>query len=194
VLARLGVSNWFEARIGADGWVEHALGGDRQSGFGNIQAGAKLRLVSDSAGTPVLSAIPMISLPTASAGKGLGSGEADFTLTLAGGTDLGDRGHVDANYGVGKIGAGVGQRRFTQHLVSVSASVSAGRWDPYAELYWFSAQELAGSGVAAFDVGTNCHLRDRLTLDGGLQVGLSHAAPKLSLFGGVSVGFKHTAH
>ena len=190
VLARLGVTNWIEARIGADGWVEHAVGRDRESGFGNIQAGAKLRLVSDSAGTPVLSAIPMINLPTASASKGLGSGEADFTLTLAGGADLGARGHVDANYGVGNIGAG-GQQRFTQHLVSVSASVSAGRWDPYAELFWFSAQDFGGSGVTAFDVGASCHLRDRLTVDGGLQVGLSHAAPNLGVFAGVSLGFKH---
>jgi Putative MetA-pathway of phenol degradation len=194
VLARLGVSDWIEARIGADGWVERAVGRDRQSGFGNIQAGAKVRLVSDSAGAPVLSAIPMINLPTASASKGLGSGEADFTLTLAGGADLGARAHVDANYGIGTMGAGGGQRRFTQHLVSVSASVSAGHWDPYAELFWFSAQELGGSGVAAFDVGTACHLRDRLTLDGGLQVGLSQAAPNLSLFAGISVGFKHTPH
>ncbi len=193
VLARLGVSDWIEARIGVDGWVERAVGRDRESGFGNIQAGAKLRLVSDSAGTPMLSAIPMINLPTASASKGLGSGEADFTLTLAGGADLGARGHVDANYGVGSIGAGSGQR-FTQHLVSVSASVSARRWDPYAELFWFSAQEFGGSGVAALDVGTSCHLRDRLAVDGGLQVGLSHAAPTFSLFAGVSLGFKHAAH
>jgi Putative MetA-pathway of phenol degradation len=179
VLARLGVSDRIEARIGADGWVERALGRDRQSGFGNIQAGAKLRLVSDSAGTPVLSAIPMINLPTASASKGLGSGDADVTLTLAGGADLGARAHVDANYGVGKIGAGDGQGRFTQHLVSVAGSVSAGRWDPYAELFWFSAQELGGSGVSAFDVGTSCHLRDRLTLDGGLQVGLQPCRSEL---------------
>ena len=54
--------------------------------------------------------------------------------------------------------------------------------DPYAELFWFSAQEFGGSGVAALDVGTSCHLRDRLTVDGGLQVGLSHAAPTFSLF------------
>ena len=153
LLARFGISDWIEARIGADGWVERAVERDRQSGFGNIQAGAKLRLVSDSAGTPVLSAIPMINLPTASASKGLGSGEADFTLTLAGGADLGARAHVDTNYGIGTIGAGGGPR-VTQQLVSVSASVSAGRWDPYAELFWFSAQELGGSGVGAFDVGT----------------------------------------
>jgi len=192
VLARLGVSDWMEARFGADGWVERAVGLDRQSGFGNIQAGAKLRLVSDSAGTPVLSAIPMINLPTASPSKGLGSGEADFTLTLAGGADLGARGHVDANYGVGTIGAGGGER-FTQHLLSVSASVAAGRWDPYAELVWFSAQELGGGGVTAVDVGANCHLKDRLTLDGGLEIGLSHAAPTFSLFAGVSLGFKRPA-
>jgi hypothetical protein len=189
VLARVGVSNRIEARIGTDGWVTRAVVGDRQSGFGNVQAGAKLRLVDDSQGSPVLAVIPMINLPTASASKGLGSGDVDYTLTVAGGADLGARSHVDANYAVGKIGAGAGRRHFTQHLVSVSASVSVDRWDPYGEVFWFSGQEPDGGAVAAFDVGAIYHLRDRLAFDGGVQVGLSQSAPNLSLFAGLTVGF-----
>ena len=192
VLARVGVSNWIEARIGADGWVTRADAASRQSGLGNFQAGAKLRLVNDSEGTPILSVLPVITLPTADAGKGLGSGNVDYTLTLLGGVDVGTSGHVDANYAVGKIGAGGGQPHFTQHLVSVSASVSVERWDPYGEVFWFSAQEPGGSAVAAFDVGAICHLRNQLALDGGLQIGLSRAAPHLSVFAGLSVGFKRS--
>jgi hypothetical protein len=137
---------------------------------------------------------PTITLPTASARTGLGSGDVDYTVTFAGGIDLGARGHVDANYAAAKIGAGGGRRHFTQHLVSASASISVERWDPYGELFWFSAQEPGGAAVAAFDIGAICHLRDRLAVDGGLQIGLSHAAPNLSLFAGLSVGFRQRHH
>jgi outer membrane putative beta-barrel porin/alpha-amylase len=193
-LARIGASTWIEARIGGDGWVGRTDGIDRQSGLGNLQAGAKVRLLSDSHGEPILSVLPLINLPTANPSKGLGSGDMDYTVTLAAGVDVGARGHVDANYGIGKIGAGGSQPHFTQYLMSVSASVSAERWDPYGEVFWFSRQEPGRSAVAAFDVGTICHLRDRLAIDAGLQIGLSRSAPNLTVFGGLSVGFKHSEH
>jgi hypothetical protein len=191
VLARVGVSEWIEARIGADGWVARTEGNARQSGFGNVQAGAKLRLLSDSHGAPIVSVLPAINLPTASASKGLGSGDADYTLTVLTGADVGVRGHVDVNYGFGQIGAG-GGRHFTQHLVSVSASVSAERWDPYAEVFWLSAQDPEGGAVAAIDVGAIYHVRNHLALDGGLQIGFSHTAPDLAIFAGLSLGLKRS--
>ena len=63
-----------------------------------------------------------INLPAASESKGLGSGQADFTIAVLTGTDFLTRGHIDVNYGIGRIGAGTGLPRFTQHLVSWSAS------------------------------------------------------------------------
>lgn len=193
VLARFGVSNRIEARIGADGWVAQTEESGRQSGFGNIQAGAKVRLLDDSHGATILSLLPAVNLPTASARQGLGSGDADYTLAILAGADVGARGHVDANYGIGKIGAGGGQPHFTQHLVSVSASISAtDRWDPYAEVFWLSRQDPGGGAIAAFDVGAICHLRDRLALDGGMQVGLNQLAPHLAVFGGLSVGLRRS--
>jgi len=194
VLARIGISRSIEARISGDGWVGRTDRTDRQSGFGNVQAGAKVRLLSDSHGEPIVSVLPVINVPTASASKGLGSGDVDYTLTILAGADVGTRSHVDANYGVGQIGAGGGHPHFAQHLVSVSASLSADRWDPYGEVFWVSEQEPGGSVVAAFDVGAICHLRDRLALDGGVQLGLSRAAPNFSLFAGVSVGFRRSKH
>jgi hypothetical protein len=193
VLARIGVSDRIEARIGADGWVGRTESNNRQMGFGNVQAAAKLRVLSDSSGKPIVSVMPAINLPSGSASKGLGSGDVDYTLTVLTGVDVGSRGHVDANYGVGQIGTGGGRPHFTQHLVSVSASVSvAERWDPYAEVFWFSAQEPGGGAIAAMDVGAICHVRNRLALDGGLQVGFSHAAPGLAVFAGISVGLRHS--
>jgi hypothetical protein len=186
--ARVGVTEWFEARIGMDGLLSQVDAGSRATGFGNVQLGAKLRLWGDPGGIPVLSILPTVNLPTASVEKGLGSGDADYTVVLLTGTDFLKRAHIDVNYGIGAIGAGGGRPHFVQHLVSASASVSAGeRWDPYAEVFWFSRQDAEGGAMTAVDLGAIYTVSTRLAFDGGAQFGLSRAAPNLAVFGGVSL-------
>src|SRR5207302_4391591 len=121
--ARLDLTEWLEGRIGTDGWLSRVDAGGAASGPGNVQLGAKLRLWADPGGIPVLSILPTVNLPTASAEKGLGSGDADYTVAVLTGTDFLKRAHIDVNYGIGAIGAGGGQPHFLQHLVSASASV-----------------------------------------------------------------------
>jgi hypothetical protein len=188
VTARLGLTEWLEARVGADGLLSQVDSNSRATGFGNVQLGAKLRLWADPGGIPVLSILPTVNLPTASVEKGLGSGDADYTVALLTGTDFLKRAHIDVNYGIGAIGAGGGQPHFVQHLVSASASVSAGeQWDPYAEVFWFSRQDVDGGAMTAIDLGAIYTINPRLALDGGAQFGLSRAAPNLAVFGGVSI-------
>jgi hypothetical protein len=185
---RLGLSEWLEARISSDGLLAATNGADTAYGMGNVQLGAKLRLWSDPGGVPVLSVLPTINLPAASESKGLGSGQADFTVAMLTGTDFLTRGHVDVNYGIGRIGAGTGLPRFTQHLMSWSASVEVpGPVTPYLEGFWFSRQDPDGGRVAAVDSGAIYVINPRLALDGGIQVGLTDAAPALAAFGGVSI-------
>jgi outer membrane putative beta-barrel porin/alpha-amylase len=184
---RLGLSEWLEARVSGDGFLAVTDASGSQRGIGNIQLGAKLRLWADPGGVPVLSILPTINLPAASESKGLGSGQADFTIAVLTGTDFLTRGHIDVNYGVGRIGAGTGLPRFTQHLVSWSASAEVpGPVTPYLEGFWFSRQDPDGGGVAALDTGAIYVVNPRLAFDGGVQLGLTSAAP-LSAFGGVSV-------
>jgi len=186
--ARIGLFEWLEARIGSDGFLTETDGDSRATGMGNLQLGAKLRLWADPGGIPVVSIVPTVNVPTANAEKGLGSGDADYTLALLTGTDIGVRGHIDINYGIGSIGAGGGLPHFVQHLVSVSASLAAsGRWNPYAEGYWFSRQDAEGGAMTAIDVGAIYMISPRLALDGGLQMGVSRAAPDVAAFGGVSI-------
>src|SRR6266852_6361658 len=152
--ARVGLFEWLEARVGTDGLLTQTDGFTSVTGIGNVQVGAKLRLWADPGGIPVLSILPTVNIPAASAEKGLGSGTADYTLALLTGTDIGRHAHVDLNYGIGSIGAGDGGRHFIQHLVSVSASDAiSDNWNPYAEVFWFSRQEADGSAVTAFDAG-----------------------------------------
>jgi Putative MetA-pathway of phenol degradation len=186
--ARVGLLEWLEARIGTDGFLTQSQGDRRVAGVGNLQLGAKLRLWADPGGIPVLSVLPAVNVPTASAEKGLGSGDPDFTLALLTGTDIGAHGHLDLNYGIGSIGAGGGRPHFAQHLASVSASMAASeRWNPYAEIFWFSRQDIDGGAMTSTDIGAIYTVSPRLALDGGFQVGLSHAAPGLVAFGGISI-------
>lgn len=185
---RVGLSEWLEARVSSDGFLSIMDPAGTQRGIGNVQVGAKLRLWADPGGVPVLSVLPTINLPAASESKGLGTGQADFTIAMLTGTDFLTRGHVDVNYGVGRIGAGTGLPRFTQHLVSWSASAEVpGPVTPYLEGFWFSRQDPDGGHVAAVDSGAIYVINPRLAFDGGLQVGLTDAAPSLSAFGGISL-------
>ena len=186
---RLGLTAWLEARVSGDGLLSvTADPSGSQSGIGNVQLGAKLRLWADPGGVPVLSILPTINLPAASESKGLGSGQADFTVAVLTGTDFLTRGHVDINYGIGWIGAGTGLPRFTQHLVSWSASAEVpGPVTPYLEGFWFSRQDPDGGQVAALDTGAIYVITPRFALDGGVQFGLTTDAPSFSAFGGVSV-------
>lgn len=186
--ARLGLFEWLEARIGTDGFLTQSDPAGHATGLGNLQVGAKLRLWADPGGVPVLSLLPTVNVPTASAEKGLGSGDADYTLVVLTGADIGHHGHVDVNYGIGAIGAGGGAPHFAQHLVSVSASVAASdNWNPYVEMFWFSRQESGGGAIAAFDLGAIYELGSRFAVDGGVQIGVSGSAPDLAAFGGLSI-------
>jgi hypothetical protein len=186
--ARVGLTDWLEVRFGTDGLLTQTDGFTHVIGIGNMQLGAKLRLWADPGGAPVLSILPTVNVPTASAEKGLGSGSADYTLAMLTGADIGRHGHVDVNYGVGSIGAGDGSPHFIQHLVSVSASAAASdNWNPYVESFWFSRQESDGGGMTAIDAGAIYQIGARYALDGGVQVGIGHHAPAIAAFGGVSV-------
>ena len=189
VTARVGLANWLEARVSTDGYLSviDPIEGN-QTGLGNVQVGAKLRLWADPGGVPVLSILPTVNLPVASESKGLGSGQMDFTIALLTGTDFLKHGHIDANYGIGRIGAGTDLPRFTQHLVSFSASAEIpGPVTPYVESFWFSRQDPDGGSVIAMDAGAIYVITARLALDGGIQFGLTAAAPSVSVFGGMSV-------
>ena len=188
VTVRVGLFEWLEARVGTDGFLYQSDGGSSVSGAGNVQAGAKLRLFADPGGAPVLSILPTVNIPLASAGKGLGSGDADATLVVLTGTDLGRTSHLDVNYGIGAIGAGQGRPHFSQQLVSASFSHSlTEQLSPYVEVFWFSRQDPSGGPVVSVDTGFVRAFAARLAIDGGVSVGLTDAAADFSVFTGVSV-------
>jgi outer membrane putative beta-barrel porin/alpha-amylase len=188
ITARVGLADWLEARIGTDGFLAQQSGSATATGLGNLQIGAKLRLWADPGGLPVLSILPAVNVPTASADKGLGSGAADYTLAVLTGKDIARHAHVDVNYGIGAIGVGEGAPHFLQHLVSISASAAVtDNWNPYVEAFWFSREEVDGRASVAMDAGAIYELGERYALDGGVQLGVTSNAPRIAVFGGVTI-------
>lgn len=186
ITARIGIAKWLEARIGGDGIQSLSERDSRTTGFGNVQLGAKVRLLGDENGVPLVSVLPAVNLPTASADKGLGSGDADYTALLLTGVDLGPRAHLDVNYGIGAIGAGGLAPHFAQHLVSASANVTIEKWSPYVEVYSLSKMRPDGGAVAAVDTGAIYTVNPRVAIDGGVLFGISRDAPDFAAFAGVS--------
>ncbi|MEP7306540.1 MAG: transporter [Acidobacteriota bacterium] len=188
ITLRIGLRDWLEARAGFDGLLVAADAGGRTTGIGNVQLGAKIRIWPDSQGQGRLSVNPQLTLGTASPEKGFGSGQSDFAIAALFGFDLGPRGHLDLNYGVGAIGSGEGDARFVQHLVSASASVSVGeRWNPYFEMFRISRESPDGAPNVSINTGVLYVLKPRLALDGGMAFGVSDDAPAFAAFGGFSI-------
>jgi hypothetical protein len=187
ITLRVGIRDWLEARAGFDGLLVGTEADRRTSSIGNVQLGAKIRVWPDLEGQARLSFNPQLTLGTASADKGFGSGQSDFAIGALFGFDLGSRGRVDMNYGVGSIG-GEGEERYVQHLTSASASLSVGeRWSPYFEMFRISQESPDGNPNLSINTGALYALRPRLALDAGLAFGLSDDAPGFSAFGGLSI-------
>jgi hypothetical protein len=192
---RIGVSDWFEARAGFEGLL-HAVDADglTATGPGNIQVAAKIRLLRESDGRARVSLSPQLTVPTASAEKGLGSGHRDVVVTELAGVDLGRVARVDINYAIGSIGGGGGEPRFAQQFLSASLGASAGHWNPYFEMFRISRDHAEGSSIVSMNTGMLYTIAPRLIVDGGVIFGLSADAPPFALFGGFStaIGGLHT--
>ena len=129
-----------------------------------------------------LSILPTVNLPAASESKGLGSGQADFTIALLTGTDFLTRGHIDVNYGIGRSA-----RDRTSAIYAASRVVVGQRGDPRTghptwKASGFRGRTRTAGAVAAMDTGAIYVINPRLAFDGGVQVGLTEAAPTLSAF------------
>ena len=183
---RLGLFDWIEARGSLDGGVTSSDSDRTVAGFGNVELGAKIRVWRDSAGNSLLAVAPQVNLPTASVEKGLGTGQFDYLLAALTGFDIGTRAHLDVNYAIGSIGVEDGEPRFAQHLASASLNTSIGRWSPFFETFMISRDRPEGSAIVALNTGTLYLLRPNFALDGGVELGISDAAPAVAAFAGFS--------
>lgn len=188
LMLRYGAFEWLEVSAGTDGYLAQQAPDTRgTSGLGNTLLGARLRLFAARGGLPIVSVLPALTLPTASAAKGLGTGDTDATLALLTGRDLPRQSHVDVSYGVGAVGTGDGGH-FTQHTSFVSGSLGVTRaWTPGLTLTWISRQDAATGRALTASADSVLTLSRRLALDASAAFGLSRQAPAFEISAGMSV-------
>lgn len=185
---RYGAFDWLEISAGTDGYVtQRTADAGTTGGLGNTLVGARLRLFARRGGLPIVSVLPLVVLPTASAGRGLGSGDADAVLSAVTGRDLPRHSHVDVSYGMGAIGAGDGGH-FTQHSAFLSGSLGVTRaWTPGATLAWVSRQDPATGSAMTASAESVLTVSRRLAFDVSVTAGLNRRAPDLEVAAGLSV-------
>ena len=189
-LLKVGLRKDLELRVGGNGFLRQTQPpAPATSGLGDTTLGAQWCYLRNGP-LGVDEAVQLtLKAPTASAPKGLGSGEPDETLMLLLSRDLGAF-HADANLLATRLGRPVAEGGGAAFQPAATLSVSrtlAEQWSLTGEVYWIGATSenpLVVSNLWA--VGFK--VSPRLVLDAGLDVGLSHGAQKLSLFTGLTVG------
>ena len=189
-LLKMGLVKDLELRVGGNGFLwQTPAAAPAATGLGDTTLGAQWCYLRNGP-LGVDQAVQLtLKLPTASAARGLGSGEPDETLMLLFSRDLGPF-HADANLlstWLGRPAAeGGGSVLQPAATLSVSRTLDA-QWSLTAEVYWIGATSenpLILSNLWA--VGYKAS--PRLVLDAGLDVGISHGAQRLSVFAGLTVG------
>src|SRR5262245_52025162 len=131
-LLRLGLSRRVELRLGGDGYLSQTDGTVRQSGYSDFDLGAKVGLLDEPAAGFDMAIIPMLSMPTGSAG--FTSGAFDPTLKLTFARSLPAGFGLSGNVNVSSVSDDLG--RFGQRAFSLTAGhdLVAG-WGGFLEVY-----------------------------------------------------------
>jgi hypothetical protein len=186
-LLKVGLLSNVELRLGGTGVLRQTQAMTAPAtGFGDVTVGAQWRFLRHRP-LGVDEAVQVTwKVPTASASKGLGTGESDATLMLLLSRDLGPF-HADVNL----LETWLGRRQASRErqpaaTVSVSRTLSA-QWSLTGEIYY------VGATAESLRIVSNLwalafKLSPRLVIDGGADVGLSHGAQEVSVFAGLTVG------
>ncbi|MDH3496350.1 MAG: transporter [Gemmatimonadota bacterium] len=189
-LLRMGVLERVELRLGFVGWQR--VSGDGLSafnGFGDLAAGAKLRLVRGGGAVPTIALLGMVTLPVGDAA--FRADGVDPFVKAAFAQDLGNG--FGLGYNVGAIWTtetdGSGDERLRTDL-AYSVAIGRGLTDrlaAFVEGYGVVGVSAGRASWRALDGGFVFALRPNVQLDLSGGVGLNEAATDWFLSGGVSV-------
>jgi hypothetical protein len=189
-LLKLGLLQRIELRFGGNGVLRQTLpGAAAATGFGDMTVGLQWCYLRNGPAGMDLGVQLTGKLPTASAAKGLGSGEADWTVLLLFSRDLGAF-HADLNLLSTWLGVPPAQGGGTDLQPAGTLSLSrtlSDQWSLTAEVYSIGATS-QGPSVVSNLWALGYKVSGGLILDAGVDVGLSHGAQKLSIFAGLTTG------
>jgi hypothetical protein len=155
-----------------------------QTGFGDSWLGLKYHFVSQAKYRPAMGVFYQAKVPSAMGD--LGSGEVDHSLSFLFSKDV-QHAHFDFNiipYLAGRPHA-VGH----DHNVGFALSGSYPLWRRFSlvgEGYGYSALNAATPAFASTMIATTYQVSPRMVLDGGIDCGVTSAAPRARMFVGVT--------
>lgn len=154
-------------------------------GFGDNWFGPQVRLWRQSSSAPTVSFSYAVKVPTASASKGLGSGQVDHAFTLLVSKDVIGF-HLDFNATEMLVGRAVGGfDRNAQFNLAFSRPVH-NKLGFSGEFYGNTQLNAATPGFVSSDWALTYSASPRLVIDGGVEVGLIAGGPRRRIFAGVT--------
>ena len=176
--------NYVQTKVSASGFKSS----QHQRGFGDITTRLKYNFWGNDGGKTALAAMPFVKLPTNQDELGNNSVEGGLILPLAvelpKGFGLGMMTEFDFN----RDSSGDGYHTDFVNTITVSHDI-AGHLGGYVEFFSLVRTEDNSEWVGTADLGLTYGLTDDIQLDGGVNIGVTDAAPDINPFIGVSFRF-----
>lgn len=126
------------------------LGGRAQSGFGDVEIGAKIRFVPEGRRSPQIATYPAIDFPTGSAARGLGAGQTRFFLPIWMQKSFGSM----TVYGGGGYWRNPGAGNRDYGFFGLTGQYAAGRgWTLGGEVFHVTSMALGEPAHTGFNLG-----------------------------------------
>lgn len=180
-LLRIGLTNRLELRIGWTGYVSQDVGAEGlfdDSGIGDAELGAKVRLRDEKGRMPEMAVLVAASLPVGD--DAFTSDRVDPSLRLSLAHTLTERLGLGYNVGVGwasEPAVGGGRTTLSSYLYTVALGIGlSDRAGAFVELFGEVPGSAPGDPVHSFDGGFTFLLRPNVQLDVAGGVGLTDEA------------------
>jgi Putative MetA-pathway of phenol degradation len=184
LLGRIGLTPNLELRLGGEPVVRLKNGVD-ETGFGDIELGAKYRVLDEQGAAPAVAFLPFVKLPTAD--RPIGSEKTDFGLALILSKPLPADFTADFNIGVAALGQGNSDYRGQGYTSLSIGRTFNSRLTAYGEVFYRTKAERGGPQTLGADVGIIYLVTQRVALDFAVERGLNSRADDYAFRAGVTI-------
>ena len=161
-------------------------GGLRSTGVGDTVVGAQWVIANEARRQPTISAAYYVKLPTAPHAEDLGTGRIDHRIVLLLSRRFGET-DSDLNIAYLNVGSAERDRRASGRMIGASISREFRSRFGYVAERSHSTQDV-DLPHGAYTVGALTYrVSERLRLDGGTRIGLTHDEPRFGIVAGFSL-------
>jgi hypothetical protein len=177
---RMGLRNNLDIRWSADDLLHSSGGGHSATGIGDVALSVRYRISKQTRKLPAFATMYTVKFPTASERQNLGSGYADHSIALIASKDFGAN-RLDFNV----IGTFLGAPRAFGHSGILALAYSRPLTKRLTGIAEFSGS-IFPEGSAIGTWALNYRVGPLLTLDSGMDIGITRGLPRKRLMVGMT--------